>query len=215
MQSPPTIRPPAKEEKSSPTPDAYTRVRAGQTPMALAVKAVLRPIFKGIYYLLKVIGAHKLLTLGLIALLLISIFVTNFIATGSLPFGIASDPFNNFSLNGRGGGEQVKNWLYALRDSNTTQMNLLQSGIANPPDAKQLASTYSTPQTHMQWKDITVVGTHSLSDSTEDSFVSVDLVSHGPGGDTKAVVMFHFVTLPQQNGRILGIDFITARKYLQ
>src|SRR5579885_1942422 len=156
---------PKKTVKMTPS-----RRRAGQTPLALFVKGLFRPVFKGLYYLLTGMRTHKLLTLIVVLLLLASVFVTNYLAVGTLPFGIASDPFN-FHVHGtNGGGDQVKNWLYALRDGNATEISLLDKDISQPPDPSQLISSYSQTQAHLSWRAINVIGVYSESDSSVDSF---------------------------------------------
>src|SRR5437667_12525029 len=66
------VKPEEKKVKSTPI-----RRRTGETPVALFVKASLRPIFKSLYYLLQGIKTHKLVTLAVIVLLLASIIATN------------------------------------------------------------------------------------------------------------------------------------------
>src|SRR5258708_23565726 len=191
------------------------RKRPGQTPFALFVKGLLRPIFKGLYYLLKAVRGNKLLTLGIIVLLLASISLTSYFSTGLWPFGIGNDQFN-FHIHGSdGGGENVKNWLYALRDGNVTTMTLLESQLimSQPPDPTQLVNQYSQPKGHVNWQSINVTGVYSQADTSVDSFVSVNILGNGPGGIVKGVLIFHFTTLPQ--GRLLFIDILAFRPALQ
>ncbi len=193
------VEPEAKKAvKSTPT-----RRRAGQTPAARFVKAILRPIFKVLYYIMRAIGSHKLLTAGIILLLLASIFATNYATTGELPLGIGSDPFNFHVNGGNGGGDLVKNWLYALRDGNAATLQLLDQNMSQPPNPSQLVSQYSQAQAHLTWKSINVIGVHSEADTSVDSFIEVDVSSHGPGGDTTGFMIWHFVTINGQNGELL------------
>jgi len=208
--SDPDVKPEEKKVRSTPA-----RRRTGQTPVALFVKAIFRPLFKGIYYLLRGIRNHKLVTLGIIVLLLISVFATSYFSTGLFPLGIGQDQFD-FHVNGKnGGGDLVKNWLYAVRDGNVTQLALLQKNINQPPDPNQLVNQFSQAKAHLTWKAINVISTYSESDTTLDSFVEVDLSASGPGGNSSALVIFHFVTLNSQGEFLINADVVSFRPTLR
>src|SRR5438270_13570647 len=83
------MKPEPKKVKSTPT-----RKRTGQTPLALFIKAIFRPIFKGIYYLLRGIRTDKLVTLCVIVLLVGIIAAINLFCTGQLLLHVVNDPFN-------------------------------------------------------------------------------------------------------------------------
>ncbi|GAC1567277.1 MAG: hypothetical protein NVS3B14_12840 [Ktedonobacteraceae bacterium] len=208
----PTQQPPEQDElEKRIVRNTLAKRRAGQTPLALFVKAIFRPIFKGIYYLLRAIRGHKLITLLVIVLVLGSSTVVNFFETGQWPLGIGYDQFN-FHIHGtNGGGDQVKNWLYALRDGDAETLAFLDRFIASPPDPQQLVSQLSQKQAHLSWKTINVVGVSQESDSTIDSLVEVDLSTSGPGGSVSGYLLFHFVTVAQQGGVIIGVDVLPAR----
>ncbi len=214
----PTQQPP---QGSAPERNAVrstpSRKRRGQSRGALFVKAMLRPPIKLLYYLIRGIRGHKLATLAVLILLLFSISATTFATTGSLPFGVGSDPFNFHINGGDGGGDHVRNWLYALRDGDTTKLSLLQSELimSQPPDPSQLVAQYSQAQAHLTWKSINVIGKYSQSDSTLESFVSIDFTAPGPGGENKGVMVWHFTTLPSSQGRLLFVDLVTIRADLQ
>src|SRR5437660_2293191 len=91
QQSPTPSDPPASKQPEPKT--SSSRRRPGESPEALFIKSILRPIVKGIYYLLRAIQGHKLLTVLAIVLLLASTFITTFVTTNQLAFGIASDLF--------------------------------------------------------------------------------------------------------------------------
>jgi hypothetical protein len=218
MLSPsPTQRPP-DTAKSEPKQVKLTpaRRRAGQTPLALIAKGIFGPIFKGLYYLIQGMRTHKLLALGVILLLLASMAGTTYAATGQLPFGVGDDQFNFHVRGGDGGGDHVKNWLYALRDGDATKLALVQSELimSQPPDPNQLVTQYSEPKAHLQWKSINVMGVYTQGDTTVDSFVSVDFVGPGPGGNVKGTMIWHFTTLPQAQGRLLFVDLVGVRPSL-
>ena len=184
------------------------RRRTGETPAARFVKAILRPFFKVFYHVIKAIRTHKLYTLLIILLLIVSVSTTMKLTTGEFPFGIGSDPFNFRTNGGDGGGDHIKNWLYALRDGDVTQMTLIEQRdlvMSQPPDPATLISQYSQTQGHVSWKSINVVGSYNESDTTADSFVEVDISSHGPGGAVSGIMIWHFTTL---SGRILTIELV-------
>jgi len=211
----PTQRPPEQTTEPEPKKVEYTpRKRAGQSPGALFVKGIFRPIFKGIYYLLRAIRNHKLVTFVMILLILGSAIAANFVVTGGWPFGIGNDQFN-FHIHGtNGGGEQVQNWLYALRDGNTAQLALLDKNMSQPPDPQQLVTQFSQPQGHLNWKTITVLSVFQESDTTIDSFVEVDLSAPGPGGSVSAYIIWHFVTVSQNGGILISVNTVDFRPSL-
>ncbi len=202
-QQPPSPPVPERAKRES-TP---IRPRTGQTPAARFIKAILRPIFKVFYYVINGIRTHKLLTLLAIVILLVSVSTTMKLTTGAFPFGIGSDPFN-FQTNGSTApADHIKNWLYALRDGNATEMSLIQQEMimSQPPDVNTLISQYSQTQGHVNWKSINVIGSYNESDTSTDSFVEVDISSHGPGGSVTGMMIWHFNTY---QGRILTIDLV-------
>lgn len=209
----PTQKPPqqSEQEEKRVVRNTLARRRAGQTPLALFIKALLRPLFKGLYYLLTAMRKHKWLTLLVILLLFVSSSLVSYFETGQAPFGIGYDQFN-FRIHGtNGGGDQVKNWLYALRDDDATAIAFLDRFISSPPDPQQLTAQFSEKAAHLTWKNITVVGVNQEADSTIDSFVEVDLSTNGPGGSVTGFFIVHFVTVAQQGGAILGVDVLQVR----
>ena len=212
----PTQRPPEQTTEPEPKKVEYTpRKRAGQSPGALFVKGIFRPIFKGIYYLLRAIRNHKLVTLVMILLILGSAIAANFAVTGGWPFGIGNDQFN-FHIHGTsGGGEQVQNWLYALRDGNTAQLAFLDKSMSTPPDPQQLVNQFSQKNAHLTWKTISVLSAFQESDTTIDSFVEVDLSASGPGGNASGYMIWHFETVSQQGGILVNVSNVDFRPSLQ
>lgn len=180
--------------ETPPVPRAPKKVRPGQTPGALFVKSIVRPFIKLFYYIITGIRTHKTLTFIAIILLLASVSATTLLTIGQLPFGIANDPFNFHINGGDGGGGKVQSWLYALRDGNTTQMQLLDRDMSTQPDVNQLTGTYSQPKAHVSWQSINVLGTRQEADGTIDSIVEVDLAASGPGNQSTATLILHFVT---------------------
>lgn len=211
ITSPTPVQPPAPEPEKKVVRNTRLKRRAGETPAALFVKAIFRPIFKGIYYVLTFIRGHKLVSLILLLLFLGSATAVNYYETGQWPLGIGNDPFNFHVRGTDGGGDQVKNWLYALRDGNTTGLSLLDRFVSSPPDPQQLVTQFSQSKAHLSWKNINVMDVFQESDTTIDSFVEVDLSSTGPGGSVSGYVIFHFVTVAQQGGIILNVNIVDFR----
>lgn len=211
---------PTQQPPKAPTPERKEikltplKRRMGETPGARFVKAIFRPFFKGIYYTIQFIKGHKLLSFIALVLLLISISVTNFFSTGLWPLGIGNDQFN-FHVHGtNGGGDAVKNWLYALRKGDVSTLKLLDADMSSPTDPTQLVSQLGETSSR-KWNSITVLGVSTESDSTIDSFVEVDTTSQGPGGPTDGMVIFHFVTFVQSKEYLLSATPIDLRKPLR
>ena len=193
-QQPPVQTTPEQKKTVHSTPD---RKRPGQTPTARFLKAFFRPILKALYYVLRWIATHFPLAILVVFLLLASIFATTYFTTGQLPYGLGGDQFN-FHIKGTdGGGTAVKNWMYALRDGDTSTLDLLDKNISQPPDSTQLVTQFSQSKAHLTWKDITVLSASSQADNTVDSFVQVNLSATGPGGDTSGMAIWHFTTIAQ------------------
>jgi len=183
----------------------------GETPQALFAKSIFRPIFKGIYYLLRGIRTHKLVTLVFILILLASSTVATYLTTGSLPLGIGNDPFNFHIRGGNGGGDAVKNWLYALRDGDVAAVSLNQRYVQQPPDPNQLINQFSQTKAHLTWKSINVMGVYSEANGTIDSFIEVDLSATGPGGSVSGILIWHFTTVQAQGGVIINVSLVDFR----
>ncbi len=189
----------------------YSKRRAGQTPAAQATKAVLRPILKGLYYLLRAMRSHKLVSFLVLLLVLGSATAVTFYQTGQWPLGIGNDQFN-FHIHGtNGGGDKVKNWLYALRAGDAETIAFLDTFVSSPPDPTSLVNQLSQPKSHLTWRNINVVGVSAESDSTVDSYVEVDMSSVGPGGPVTGYLNIHFVTVAQQGGAIIAVDVLPVR----
>jgi hypothetical protein len=216
MLSPsPTQQPPEQTTPEQKKVEYVSRQRAGQSPTARFFKAIFRPIFRGIYYLLRGMRNHKLITFIMILLILGSAVGANYALTTQWPFGIGNDPFNFHIRGSKGGGEQVQNWLYALRDGNVAQLSILDKDISQPPDPQQLVNQYSQPKSHLTWKTINVVSVFQEADSTIDSSVEVDLSATGPGGNTSGYMIWHFITVSQNGGVLLNVNLVDFRAALR
>jgi hypothetical protein len=209
----PTQQPPGGQPDQTPKKVTSTpRRRAGQAPAAMFTKGLLRPIFKGLYYLISAIRRHKLVTFIAIVLILASATIVTYTQTGQWPLGIGYDQFN-FQVHGSNvGGDQVRNWLYALRDGDELTLSVLDRFMSSPPDPGTLDSTFSEPKAHLTWKAINVLGYRAESDTTVDSYVEVDLSTNGPGGPNSAFAFFHFTTATLSGGpEIIGVNVEATR----
>lgn len=210
-QSPPapiSAEPEKKTVKSN--PDLYKSGRE-QTRTARVLKAILRPPLKLMYYLIQFIRGHKMLTLGALLLLLLSISLTNYAATRELPFGIANDPIDT-GLRTVGAEANIKAWLYAVRDGNTATLTQLEGNISQPPPSDQLIQQFSQTNGRV-WKSVHVIGTTTQEDTTEDTFVEVELAQNATA-PTSTNVIFHFITV-QGSEDLFGVEVIAARKAVQ
>jgi hypothetical protein len=207
-----TQKPPeqSEQEKKRTAGSTPVKKRAGQTPAALFVKAIFRPILKGLYYLIRGMRNHKLVTLLLILLILGSATAVNYYKTGQWPFGIGYDPYN-FQINGgNGGGEKISDWLHALREGDAPTIQLLDTFISQPPDAQALVSQFS--KQHFDWRAINRLSVTAESDTTIDSFWEIDLANVGPGGPVVGYLLIHFVTVASQSGDvIIAVDVLPFR----
>ncbi len=217
------VKPEEKKVKSTPA-----RRSASQTPAARFVKSIFRPIFKGIYYFLRAIRSHKLVSFLLLLLLVGSSIAAYYTVTQTWPFGVGNDQFN-FRVNGKNfSGEHVKNWLYALRDGDASTLSLIGQETAqgvelatsgtsaaaiSPTDTGTLINSFSQAKTHLTWKTITVLTVSTAPDTSVDSFVEVDTASSGPGGNVSGIMIWHFITTPQ--GRLLAVSLVSFRAPLQ
>jgi len=230
-QSPPTQTPPPipeykpvlPEPKPALTPERKParatplKRRLGETLTARIIKGILRPPIKVLYYLSTWIKKHKLSSLAIIVLLIASIGVTNYSLTGQSPVEIGNqqhDPFNFPYNGGKGEGNLVKSWLYALRDGDVIHLQLLDQTISQgqAPDPTQLVSQFSQTKTHLKWGETTVIAVHQQADTTIVSFVQVPVSANGPGTTLKGIILWHFVTA-SINGQdvLLGVDMVSLR----
>ena len=207
----PTKQPPEQTASEARKIEYASRQRAGQTPAARFIKAIFRPIFRGIYYLLRAMRNHKLVTLIMIVLILGSAIGANYALSGEWPFGIGNDQFNFHVKGGNGGGDQVQNWLYAMRDGNVAALVLLDKNMSQPPNVQQLVDQFSQPKGHLSWKTINVLSVFQESDTTIDSFVEVDLSATGPAGNTSGYVIWHFETVSQNGGVLINAALVDFR----
>jgi hypothetical protein len=208
------------EQKPESTPEdkpvraTPLRKRIGETRTARIIKAILRPPIKVLYYLSTWIKKHKLPTLGIILLLLASVGTTTFLQTGEVTFSsIQRDPFNFSYYGGKGEGESVEKWLYALREGDSTILQLLAKDMTQPPDPGPYIDQFSESKAHLTWDTIKVITVNPEPDMTVDSFVQVQISAKGPGNTpTQGLLIWHFVTA-SINGRdlLLGVDLVSAR----
>jgi hypothetical protein len=193
----------------------------GEAPAAIAVKAILRPIIKAIYYLITWIRTHKLVSLITLVLLALSISLTTRYITGYWPFSAPnSDTLQQSIKNNSQLSPDVQNWLVALRNGDIDAMLNIQKTIPSTvvhPDAGVFISEFSEKYAGVTWKSVKVISISTAPDGTVDTFVEIDMTQPAPQGQTPTniIVLWHFTTIPQLQGRIFRIDYVSARPSLQ
>ncbi|GCE18247.1 hypothetical protein [Dictyobacter kobayashii] len=224
-QPPPTrvAPPPATPEEQAQTAPAKValtpaRRRAGQSPVALAIKAVLRPIFKLLYYVIRWIRSHKLATLLAILLILASVFATNYLFAGQTPLGASSSSTVQQSVqNNAQISPDVQNWLLALRSGDLNTMLSIQKSMSastRPPDSALYVLQFSEKYAQVKWTGITVTSINKAPDGMLDMFIEVDMSSTSTStstttGTSNSIVLWHFTTTP--TGQIFLIDYVSGR----
>ncbi|GCE04417.1 hypothetical protein KDAU_17460 [Dictyobacter aurantiacus] len=212
--------PPTTNEQTTPTESpnvALTpaRKRMGQAPLALAIKAILRPIFKLLYYTIRWIRSHKLAALLAILLVLASIFATNYLLTGQIPFS------SNTSISGQPQSGQasspvssdVQDWLLALRSGDLNTMLNIQKSMSKQPDSSMYLLQFSEKYAQVKWTAIKVNGASQGSDGMLDLFIEVDMTSTSTSSSNTAasstITLWHFTT--SSTGHIYTIDYVSGR----
>jgi hypothetical protein len=222
MLSPSPTQPPPtwieSADQKQPVPETKkvaltpAKIRPGQTPAALFVKAIFRPIFKALYYIIRWIRSHKLVTFIAIILLLASIYVTSYAVTGSSPLQSSSDSLKKSIQDNPQMSPYVQNWLLALRSGDIQSMLAIEKTISPstpPPNSAMYVLEFSEPHAQVKWTNVTVTSIKTASDGLIDTFVEVDMTQPTANGGGKTVTLWHFSTDP--NGRIYLLDYVSAR----
>ena len=179
------------------------------------VKAILRPILKALYYIIKWIRAHRIAALIAILLLLASIFATSYFVTGSTPLVSDSNSVRSSIENNPQLSQDVKAWLLALRDGNIDTMLSVEKSInpsTRPPDTSLYLLQFSEPRAQVKWTNVTLTSIKTAPDGLVDSYIEVDMTPSPQiqaQGGTRTVVLWHFATDPA--GRIYLLDYVSAR----
>jgi hypothetical protein len=217
MISPSPTRPkpdsPAPQENKD-KPLSTPRTRAGQRPLALFIKRVLRPIFKGIYYFISFVRNHRLVSLIVLILLLASIAITSYVTTGRIPLSSPPDQSGIQQTSSDAATTVMQQWLTALRKGDVNTLKVLDNRMPNPPDPNLLVSQFSQTSTRT-WKSMKLIGENQEADTTVDTFVEVDLTSTEGGTTVNSFLIWHFVIVPTQKEAILySVDFVDNRQSL-
>jgi hypothetical protein len=188
----------------------------GQTSTALFIKAVLRPIFKGLYHVISFIRNHRLISLIVLVLLLASIAITSYETTGKVPLlSPSSDQSGIQQARSDAVTNVMQQWLTALQKGNVNELKVLDSNMQSPPDPNLLVSQFSQNSTRT-WSGEKLIGGNQESDATIDTFVEVDLTTTESGTTVHSFMIWHFVIgLTQQNSAtLLSVDFVGNRQSL-
>jgi hypothetical protein len=177
------------------------------------IKAILRPILKALYYIIRWIRTHKIAALAAILLLLASFFATSYFVTGNAPLVNNTNSTRASIQNNPQLSDDVKNWLIALQTGDIDTMLSIQKSInpANrPPDSALFILQFSEPRGQVKWTDVSVTSIKTAPDGLVDTYVEVDMSTPAQAsGATRAVVLWHFSTDPA--GRIYILDYVSAR----
>lgn len=221
-QPPPTqvVPPPSTTEQNAATPTKVSltpaRRRMGQAPLALAIKAILRPIFKLLYYTIRWMRSHKFAALLAIVLILASIFATNYLLTGQTLSSSNSSATTQQSVQENTQiSPDVQNWLLALRSGDLNTMLNIQKSMSSstrPPDSALYVLQFSEKYAQVKWTGISITGLNKAPDGMLDMFIEVDMTStstSSTSGSSNSIVLWHFTTLP--TGHIYLIDYVSGR----
>ena len=189
--------------------------RRGAKRRGSVIKAILRPILKALYYIIRWIRAHRIAALIAILLLLASIFATSYFVTGNAPIASNSNSVRDSIRNNPQLSDDVKAWLLALRDGNLDTMISVEKSInqsTRPPDTALYLLQFSEPRAQVKWTNVTLSSIKTAPDGLVDSYVEVDMTPSPTvqaQGGTRTVVLWHFATDPA--GRIYLLDYVTSR----
>ncbi len=190
------------------------RRRAGQAPLARAIKAIFRPILKLLYYIIRWIRAHKLATLLAILLLVGSIFLTSYFVTKTMPF-FGPDQVEKSVKGNPQLSPDVKAWILALRSGDVGTMKALDKGVitTQPPDDASYVLEFSEQQAQTKWTAVKLLGINTSTDGVVETFLEVDFTAPASAGGGNIVTFWHFTTAP--SGRILALNFDTGRQSIR
>ncbi len=216
--TPPTVEPigPAQYSESESRKDSF--VLPPLPPKATqkrgsVIKAILRPILKAFYYVIKWIRAHKIAAFAAIILLLASIFATSYFVTGSVPLTNNSNGVKNSVQKNPQLSDDVKNWILALQNGDIPLMLSIQKSInpsTRPPDAALYVLEFSEPRGQVKWTNVDVTSIKTAPDGVVDTYVEIDMtIPAQSNGATKAITLWHFATDPA--GRIYMLDYVSVR----
>ncbi|GER87401.1 hypothetical protein KDW_15630 [Dictyobacter vulcani] len=209
------LPPQAEQDTIEPAGVALTpaRNRIGQSRLALAIKALLRPIFKFLYYTIHWMQCNKLSTLLASLLLLASIFATTYFASGQLPFSSNSDNLQQSVQHNPAISSDVQAWLLALRAGDLNTMLAVQKSMdtsVRPPDSSLYVLQFSEKFAPVKWTNIAVTSMNKAPDGLIDTFIETDIsTASNPNAANKSVVLWHFSTTP--SGHIFLLDYVSGR----
>ncbi|GCF07471.1 hypothetical protein [Dictyobacter arantiisoli] len=222
-QPPPTQIVPAAPQIETPNEErpkvALTpaRRRPGQTPLARTIKAIFRPVFKILYYIISWIRTHKLVSLLALALLIGSIVATSYFVGNNAPLA-SQDSMKSSVQKNTQISPDVQNWLLGLRDGKLNTMLEVEkamSTVHRPPDSSLYVLQFSEKYNQVKWTNVSVTSINAAPDGMIDTFIETDLTVTSTSSTststapTRLIVLWHFTTLA--NGQIYLIDYVSAR----
>jgi hypothetical protein len=177
-----------------------------------AGRTIMHALCKIIYYLLRWTWTNRLVSCIAALLLLASITLTSFVATGNwLPI-TATDSVGQSIQENAQLSPDIKSWLLALRSGDIGTMLAVQNSM-NPatraPDSALYVLEFSEPRAQVKWTAITVTNMSMAADGMIDTYVEVDMTPTANSQGTETVALWHFTTMP--DGSIFLLDYVSAR----
>jgi hypothetical protein len=205
----PQLTPPKVEQPV--TREYHTRRRAGETPVARGIKAILRPILKLLYFILSWIKNHKIVALLALILLVGSVFLTSYFTTGfpAQPNAVQQNLTSTPQLS-----PNIAAWLGALQTGDGATMINMQKSISastKQPDSAIYILQFGEKQAQMKWTSASVDSIKPAADGAIDTFIEISMTSTASTTNgTKLLTFWHFVTAP--GGQILQIENVSTRQ---
>jgi hypothetical protein len=202
---------PEPEEKKA-VNQSPAKQRAGQTSVSRFIKAILRPFFKGMYYTIRWIRGHKLVSIIAALLLIGSILATSYFVAGTLPFSSSSDSVTTSIKNNPQLSPDIQNWLIALRNGDLNTMITIQKSMnpaTRPPDSALYVMQFSEKYGGTKWTNASLISIKTAPDGLVDSFIEIDMTQPATTGTAQVISLWHFTTT--QGGNIFLIDYVSSR----
>jgi hypothetical protein len=205
-----------EEQTRSPITEQIKHTRArtppGKSPLALTIKAILRPPLKAIYYTLHWGRVHKVLACVLLALLLGGIVGANHALTNNQSSThvntITQSLQRNVDLS-----KNIRQWLIALRSGDILAMQALERTMLTPADTGAYALQFSEPYAHIQWDNISLASISEGPDHRIDTILELDVSETINGTKAEGIYFWHFTT--NALGQILFINVNPGRHVLK
>lgn len=180
------------------------------TESAKVTRAILRPIIKLFYYLIRVIRSHKWLTLLAILLLIASISLTSFFSTGLWPLGIGNTRYAEIESVA---GPRVASWLEAVRTGDASFVDLLQQEIPATSRfaAQDIIAAFGENEAHIKWDSLALVGQSRTDDTMQHTFIQINYTISSGNTEIKSSAIWYFYTytIPTRDGQLALVQLVS------